>query len=146
MVRRPIRPYRHSGSWGQGGTVTLNEAFGWTWILVGLFAGLGLGLGFHQDGWLGGYTSFPRRLIRLAHVSLVGLGFLNVLFGMNAGRFQLSPGMIPLASWSLMVGGMSMPACCILAAWRPGLRQLFAVPVVSLFLGVGLAVWGTWQR
>jgi hypothetical protein len=125
--------------------VTLNEAFGWTSVLVGLLGGLGLGLGFHREGWLGGYVSLRRRLLRLAHISLVALGILNILFGMAVDRMRMGPDTASVASWSLMIGGFSMPVCCVLAAWRPALRQLFAVPVLSLILGAGLIVLGVWR-
>lgn len=120
-----------------------NQVFGWTWILVGLLAGLVLGLRFHREDWLGGYASLRRRLVRLAHISLVALGFLNVLFALSAARLHLDPAQIRVASWGLMLGGACMPACCGLAAWRPALRHLFAIPVVSLLIGVGLVIWGT---
>lgn len=123
----------------------LNEAFGWTLVLVGLLAGLVLGLGFHREGWLGGYVFIRRRLIRLAHISLVALGILNILFVASADRIVLGPKAVSVASWSFLVGGISMPVCCLLAAWRIALRQLFAVPVLSLVLGTGLVVWGIWR-
>ena len=120
-----------------------NQVFGWTWILVGLLAGLVLGLRFHHEDWLGGYASLRRRLVRLAHISLVALGFLNVLFALSAVRLHLDPAQRLLAAWGLILGGASMPACCGLAAWRPALRNLFAIPVVSLLIGIGLVVWGS---
>lgn len=43
-----------------------------------------LGLKFQRDGWLGGYASFAGRLIRLGHISFIGLGFLNILLTANA--------------------------------------------------------------
>ncbi len=121
--------------------MTLNETVGWLWVLVGLLLGLGLGLGFHRDAWLGGYASLRRRLLRLAHVSLVALGFLNLLFALAAPGLRMAPSSLALASWGLAVGAVAMPACCGLAAWRPGLRHLFALPVASLLLGVGAVVW-----
>jgi hypothetical protein len=122
--------------------VPLNEIFGWSCVLSGLLVGLGLGLGFHRDDWLGGYTSLRRRLVRLAHISLVALGFLNLLFALSATRLRLEPALLSSASWALVIGGAAMPACCALAAWRSGLRQLFAVPVASLLLGLGVILWG----
>jgi hypothetical protein len=123
--------------------VVANQVFGWVAILAGLLVGLVLGLRFHVEDWLGGYGSLRRRLVRLAHISLVALGFLNVLFASSASRLHLSPALFGTAAWALVVGGAGMPACCGLAAWRPGLRNLFAIPVASLLLGVGLAVWGS---
>jgi hypothetical protein len=121
--------------------MSVNEIFGWFFVTGGLLAGLGLGLGFHRDEWLGGYASLRRRLVRLAHISLVALGFLNILFGLSAPRLRLEPATLAFASWTLVAGGAGMPVCCALAAWRPGLRHLFAVPVLSLLLGVGTVLW-----
>ncbi len=119
-----------------------NEVFGWVWILCGLVSGLVLGLRFHREDWLGGYASLPRRLIRLGHISFLGLGFLNVLFALAGPRLSLSPAWLALASWSLVTGGVTMPLCCALMAWRRVLQPAFAVPVTSLLLGASLTVLG----
>lgn len=120
----------------------LNESFGWLWVLAGFVSGLFLGLGFHREGWMGGYGSFRRRLIRLGHVSFVGLGFLNILFALGTPRTVLGEPFLSVASWSLVAGGVTMPLCCGLMAWRRGFYPLFAVPVISLVLGAGLVVAG----
>ena len=119
-----------------------NEIFGWVWILAGLLSGLGLGLHFQREDWLGGYGSHPRRLIRLGHVSFLGLGFLNILFALAATRMKLGPEALGVASWALVMGGITMPLCCALMAWRRSMQPLFAVPVVSLLLGTALVVIG----
>lgn len=119
-----------------------NEAFGWIWVLIGLLSGLALGLGFHRDDWLGGYASLRRRLIRLGHISFLGLGFLNLLFALTAPRIHLSAPWLSAASAALIVGGVSMPACCALMAWRRSLHLVFAIPVTSLIFGVTLVVIG----
>ena len=117
-----------------------NEVFGWCWILAGLLAGLALGLRFHAENWLGGYASHPRRLLRLGHISFLGLGILNILFAMSGARLPLSPERLGLASWAFIAGAVSMPACCAIMAWRRELHLVFAVPVTSLLLGTGLVV------
>ncbi len=122
--------------------MAINQAFGWTWILGGLLFGLLLGLRFREEGWLGGYGSHRRRLLRLAHVSFVGLGILNVLFALSAAGLRLPPFPFFLASSALILGAVSMPACCALMAWRPALQPIFALPVLSLTIGVALTVAG----
>ena len=106
----------------------LNESFGWLWVLAGFVSGFFLGLGFHREGWMGGYGSFRRRLIRLGHVSFVGLGFLNILFALGTPRVALSEAWLPVASWALVTGGVTMPLCCGLMAWRREFYPLFVVP------------------
>lgn len=110
----------------------INELFGWAWITLGFITGALLGMYFQREDWLGGYASFPRRMIRLGHIALVALGALNVLFAHTAPRLALGPGAFSAASVAMIVGGIAMPACCGLVAWRKGLRLLFAIPVVSL--------------
>jgi len=120
----------------------MNEIFGWLWVLVGFLSGLALGLGFHREDWLGGYGSLRRRMVRLGHVSLVALGALNVLYAHTATRLVLPPALASVASAALIVGAVTMPACCGLMAWRPGFRPLFAIPIVSLVLGAVLVIAG----
>lgn len=119
-----------------------NEVFGWIWVLAGLLAGLALGLRFQREDWLGGYASHPRRLIRLGHISFLGLGILNILFALGSARARLAPQACEIASWALIAGGVTMPACCALMAWKRALQPLFAVPVVSLVLAAALIVLG----
>ena len=57
-----------------------NLFLAWLWILLGFVTGMVLGLCFHHENWLGGYGSFKRRMYRLAHISLFGLGAVNLLF------------------------------------------------------------------
>jgi ABC-type iron transport system FetAB permease component len=120
----------------------MNEVFGWAWILVGLASGVALGLGFHREGWLDGYGSLRRRMLRLGHVSLVALGAMNLLYATTAPRLALSPALSTTAAWSWIFGAVSMPACCALMAWRPALRPCFALPIASLLLGATLVILG----
>ena len=126
--------------------MAVNEIFGWVWVLVGFLSGLALGLGFHRDDWLGGYGSFRRRLIRLGHISFLGLGILNLLFAITGPRLGLGGAALRLASWAWIVGGVAMPACCALMAWRRGFYLLFGVPVASLVLAAALTVVGIVRR
>jgi hypothetical protein len=119
-----------------------NEVFGWMWILAGLLSGLALGLHFQREDWLGGYASHPRRLIRLGHVSFLGLGFLNILFASAGARVRLGHVSLGVASWTLIIGALAMPLCCALMAWRRTLQPLFTIPVVSLLMGTTLVVFG----
>ncbi len=119
-----------------------NEVFGWVWILAGLLSGSVLGLRFQRENWLGGYASHPRRMIRLGHISFFGLGFLNILFALAGAKVSLGAEALGVASWMFVLGGVTMPVCCALMAWRRALQPLFAVPVTSLVLGAALVVYG----
>jgi hypothetical protein len=120
----------------------MNESFGWAWILAGFVSGFLLGLGFHHDDWMGGYGAFRRRLIRLGHISFIGLGILNILFAFSAPRVALGEPWLSIASWALIAGGVTMPLSCGLMAWRRGFYPLFIVPVLSLVLGASLVFAG----
>ena len=52
----------------------------WIGFFAGCLAGAIPGLFFHGSDWLGGYASWPRRMIRLGHVAFFGIGFLNLAF------------------------------------------------------------------
>lgn len=113
----------------------LNWTVGWMLILSGFVVGALLGLGFHRPGFLGGYDSFRRRLIRLGHIALEALGVINIVFALGAWP---APGTLSgdLASTCFIIGGISMPLICFLAAWKPGFRHLFFIPVSTLFIAV----------
>jgi len=118
-----------------------NYFFGWLWVLVGLVAGAIVGMFFYDDHWLGGYASWRRRMVRLAHISLVGTGLLNLAFAFSLDRLS-SDAATRLASPLLVVGGVAMPLVCLLAAWRPGWRRVFFIPVTALLAAVALILCG----
>ncbi len=136
MIPEPLRRLH------EGRVQAMNESLGWLSIAIGLTAGAWLGTGYDRPEWLGGYTSFRRRLVRLGHIALIALGFLNILFAQSAARLHLAPSQVSAASWLLLVGCFSMPFCCFVNAWRPRFKALFGVPVASLIGGSGLVAWG----
>jgi len=118
----------------------INLAAAWAGILAGFISGLGLGLFFHRDGWLGGYASHRRRLYRLAHISFFGLGAANLLFFFTAQSLAAAGPLLAMASWAFLAGAISMPVCCVIMAHWPRARMLFAVPVVSLIAAGALTL------
>lgn len=123
----------------------LNLILAWTWIVLGTVLGLTLGSFFQREEFLGGYGSFKRRLYRLAHVSLFGLGILNLLFFLTTRILPEPTSWLPVASWSFVVSALTMPACCILVAHWPRARLLFAIPVLSALLGSLLTLREVWM-
>ena len=113
----------------------LNWHAGWLLILAAFGTGAILGLFFHRDDFLGGYTSFSRRMLRLGHVALAALGMMNVLFALSPWP---APGhwLATAASACFVAGGLAMPTICFLTAWRRPFRHLFALPVIALVLAV----------
>ena len=111
--------------------VGANLVVGWLWMLGGIAAGGVVGLFFYKEDWLGGYASFRRRLVRLAHISFFGLGFLNLLYALTTGFISVAEPYRSVASICLIVGAITMPLCCYLTAWRTRFRHLFPVPVLA---------------
>ncbi len=110
----------------------INLLFGWLWILLGFVTGMVMGMFFHGENWLGGYGSFMRRMYRLGHISFFGLGTVNLLFWGTILLLSLNGPLVELASASFIVGGITMPICCLIMAHCPKAHLLFAVPVLSL--------------
>lgn len=115
-----------------------NLLIGWLMVFLGFFAGALPGLYFWQENWLGGYASWRRRLIRLAHISFFGLGFINIIFALTLR--SLGPAehqtMLGWASLFIGLGAVTMPVVCYLSSWKVWFRQFFAVPVACMVLGV----------
>lgn len=112
----------------------------WAGVLIGMLSGAVMGLRFHDREYLGGYRAWPRRLVRLGHISFFGLAIINFGFFQTAGwlaeeGLAWNP-LLTLASWSLVAGAIAMPTVCFLAAWRKPLRHLFFIPVGLLIAGV----------
>jgi hypothetical protein len=110
----------------------------WVWIWLGFLSGFALGLFFHRESWLGGYSSLKRRLYRLCHISFFGLGVLNLCFYLTVQVSGATGLTLTVASWAFIVGAVSMPLCCLLMAHFPRTRLCFGVPVLSLILGGAL--------
>ncbi len=112
---------------------SFNLYFAWIWILAGLVSGTVIGMFFHNAAWLGGYSSWRRRMVRLGHISFFGTGLLNVAFALSVNHVGLErmPG---LPAVLFVLGAVTMPLVCFLSAWREGFRMFFVVPVVSLIV------------
>jgi len=121
-----------------------NVTLGWVGMIAGAASGAIAGLFFHRDDWLGGYASFRRRMVRLGHISLFGLGILNVLYGLSAEDDEAAVSAV--GSRALLIGLATMPVVCFLAAWRRGWRHLFFVPVGSVCVGLLCAAQATSRR
>lgn len=112
----------------------------WAGILLGMLSGAIVGLRFHDDDYLGGYRAWPRRLVRLGHISFFGLAIVNFAFffttqWLAANRTAVG-WLLELSSWTLVAGAIAMPTVCFLSAWKKPLRHLFFVPVSLLVAGV----------
>ena len=116
---------------------TVNLIFAWCWMSLGLVAGAVQGVGFHRESWMGGYGSWRRRLTRLGHIAFLGTGMLNLGFALTVMNLGPPDPDVSLASFLFILGAISMPVVCYLAAWHKPWRRLFFVPVLSLTIGCG---------
>ncbi|MDJ0702372.1 MAG: hypothetical protein QNJ46_03750 [Leptolyngbyaceae cyanobacterium MO_188.B28] len=121
---------------------TFNLSVAWLGVLCGLLLGAAIGLFFHQNEWLGGYESWSRRLLRLGHISFIGIAIINFAFVFSIPNLKLDE-LLWIPSICFAIAEVTMPSACIVAAfWKPG-RYLFPLPVISLFIGViVLLKWG----
>ena len=113
----------------------INLFLAWLWILLGFVSGMTLGMFFHRENWLGGYSSLQRRMYRLAHISFFGLGAVNLLFWLTLQKIPLTEPLAGAASWAFAIGAVTMPICCVVMAHFPKAHLVFTVPVLSLIAG-----------
>jgi hypothetical protein len=117
----------------------INLYAAWVGILMGFLAGAVEGLFFHREDWRGGYANWSRRMTRLGHISFFGIGFINLAYGLTVSA--LGPeAHVALSSYLLIVGAVTMPMVCYLAAFRKGFRHLFFVPAGCLIAAVVLFI------
>lgn len=120
--------------------MTVNLYAAWIGFLAGCLAGMVPGLFFHGEDWLGGYASWRRRMMRLAHISFFGIGLLNLALALSAQALAIDT--VPrLPSVLLLVGAAAMPLVCYLSAWRDVFRHAFPIPALSVTAGVALFLW-----
>jgi len=118
----------------------INLYAAWIGFLLGCVAGAVTGLFFHGADWLGGYDSWPRRLVRLGHISFFGIGLLNLSFALTARAVGAESG-LSAASALFLLGAVTMPLVCYLSAWRMAFRHLFFIPALSVTAGVAFFAW-----
>jgi hypothetical protein len=116
---------------------------GWWGVTLGVLTGTIMGLFFHREDWLGGYNSWPRRMIRLGHISFFGLAFLNFMFAVNVREVGLDGPIIRFASTLFLAGAITMPLVCFLSAWQKPLRHLFPIPVLCISGALGCVLVST---
>ena len=112
----------------------LNFYAAWIGILFGFIAGAILGLFFHNENWMGGYSSWRRRMARLGHISFFGIALINLIYSLSLTVFNVQIS-TPYPSYLFITGAITMPLVCFLAAYNKKFRHLFPVPVLCLVAG-----------
>jgi hypothetical protein len=116
--------------------VTIVIKAAWIGMLLGVVSGAVIGLFFHREDWMGGYSSYRRRLTRLGHISFFGLAFVNFCFAFTQSVLPLAAPWNSIAVMGFLTGAATMPAVCFLSAWRKPFRHLFFIPVGSVLVGM----------
>ena len=111
----------------------INVTAAWIGFLLGGIAGAIPGLFLYRYDWLGGYTSWQRRLIRLGHIAFFGIGFLNLGLGLTGKALGIES---PVASVLMLVGAATMPLTCYASAFKPAFRHLFFIPATAVILSI----------
>jgi hypothetical protein len=120
--------------------VMINIYAAWIGFLLGCVAGAIPGLFFYGEDWLGGYASWPRRMIRLGHIAFFGIGFLNLAFGLTSRMLGMNSG-LTMPSSLFIVGAVTMPVVCYMSAWKSCFRHIFFVPALSVIAAIVLFLW-----
>jgi hypothetical protein len=120
--------------------ITVNIYAAWIGILLGCLVGAVEGLFFREEDWLGGYGSWQRRMLRLGHISLFGIGFINIAFALSARTLDIEEE-VYLPSILFLIGAAGMPLVCYLSAIKDMFRHLFFIPALSVIMGVAAFLW-----
>jgi hypothetical protein len=115
--------------------LTVNIYAAWIGILLGCLIGAVEGLFFHKEDWLGGYTSWERRILRLGHISFFGLGLINLAFVLTAQALEIEEE-VYTPSILFIIGIVGMPLLCYLSAIKSAFRHLFFIPTLSTIIGI----------
>ena len=118
--------------WSHSETVLqYHLVLGWCAISLGIISGALIGMFFHREGWLGGYGSPARRMLRLGHIAFFGMAFLNFAFAGTLFVTHAQSTLVGLASLSLLLATISMPAVCFVSARYGISRAAFTIPVLG---------------
>lgn len=123
--------------------MVINFYAGWIGVLCGCIAGAMQGLFFGGEDWLGGYSSWSRRMLRLGHISFFGIGFINILFALSVQALATED--IWLSPLLLFVGAVTMPILCYLSAFKKIFRHLFFIPTLSVIVALVWYIWRIFQ-
>ena len=123
-----------------------NVLTGWGGMILGALLGMVYGLRAESREWAGGYGSFQREALRLAHIAAFALGMINVLYGTATRALDLLPAWaVVTGSVAMIAGGLLMPVVCLAAAWRRPLKLLFPLPASCVLAALTIQAWAWWR-
>jgi hypothetical protein len=124
----------------------INIAFGWCWLFVGIVMAMLMGMYAFNADWLGGYTSLPRRFLRLSHISFMALSLANVIYGLSLESANLTDKLKKIGSYLMIVAAVFMPLICLLSIYRSLFRAFFCIPALSFAAAVFIMAMGQLKR
>ncbi|MFC1706502.1 hypothetical protein ACFL59_06715 [Planctomycetota bacterium] len=135
--------------WREGPIGRRNTVWGWCGIVAGptvgsiLMAWVFAGPFLSPLTWLEDYVSVERRMLRLAHVALVMIPLINIVFGHTIDAVALPDRWKRLASWLVALAMPIVPLGMILGAvvWVP-LKYLSSPGVYALIAGLAIMAVG----
>lgn len=118
--------------------LTLAPSFGWAMMAFGALLGMLIGLRSHLEDWLGGYSTYRRRILRLGHIASFALGGMTVLYMASIPPELLaSPTtVLKTGATAMVLGALLMPTVCLATAWREQFRHLFGIPAISVLVAL----------
>lgn len=120
-------------------------------MAAGVGVGLVLGLWsfdgpFAVPAWIGEYSDTSRRMIRLGHIALMALGFINVLLGRELARTALSARAVKIASMTMNIGNVFLPLTLFAGALYMPLKYAMSVPACCVFCALAIMAYGSSRR
>jgi len=125
--------------------ITANLYAAWIGILLGCLGGAVQGLFFRKENWMGGYGSWTRRMMRLGHISFIGIALINIAFAMTASTMGIE-NEIYIPSVLFIIASVGMPLVCYLSAIKDTFRHLFFIPALSVIAGIVVLLWIMFTR
>lgn len=129
----------------------LNRTIGWVSLVLGAISGLVLGLWsfggpVEVPAWLGDYSDVSRRLARLCHISLFGLGILNLLVARELPRCALRKQAKQSASIAMNFGNVFLPLTLFAAAVYHPMKYALGLPGLSVALALAITAYGVSRK
>jgi hypothetical protein len=120
--------------------VVLHIQLAWIGVLLGGVVGAVSGLFFHREQWLGGYDAWPRRMVRLGHISFFGLAILNFGFALSLKFLDINNEVI-IPSRLFILATITMPLMCFLSAYKSFFQHFFFIPAGAILIATALFLW-----
>lgn len=120
----------------------INIVFGWCWLFIGILEAMLIGLYAFKSDWLGGYTSLPRRFLRLSHIAFMALSLTNVLYGICIDSVKLTEFLKKSGSYSMIIAAISMPIICTLSIFSNFFQFFFFIPALSFACAIFIMAFG----